>query len=78
MKAIAVVIAIIVGLLFIGLFAALGAVITWAAWNWGVVAIVAAAGGSIAKIGLVTAFFINVALGIVTSPFRARLASNAS
>ena len=45
--------------------AALSAVLTMLAWNLGVVAIVAAAGGHVGEIGLVTAFFANVALGIL-------------
>lgn len=43
----------------------LSALITMWAWNFGVVVIVAACGGGIAKIGFWAAFWANVALGVV-------------
>lgn len=56
--------------LLIGGLALLSALITKIAWNYGVVAIVAACGGHVAKISLVTALCFNIAWGIVTRPFR--------
>lgn len=53
------------------LIALLGGVITQFAWNYGVVALVAAAGGSLGKIGLVTAIAANLAISIVGRIFRA-------
>lgn len=46
--------------------AAFAALLTMLAWNLGVAALVAAAGGHVGHIGIVTAFFANVALGIVS------------
>lgn len=50
---------------FIGFFAALFAVVTLVAWNVGVVAAVSAFGGTVAKITLLQAFCINLALGVI-------------
>lgn len=49
---------------------ALGAVITKFAWNYGVVKLVAASGGSVAKIGFLTALAVNFAIGIIGRVFR--------
>lgn len=43
----------------------LGPLLVWAGWNLGVVAIVAACGGSVGKIGFLTAVFVSLALSIV-------------
>lgn len=51
------------------------AVIAMLAWNYGVVAIVAACGGSVSKIGYFTALFSYVAFLLLTAPFRRNRAS---
>lgn len=48
----------LLGVLFVG-------VITMFAWNVGVVGVVAASGGAVGKIGLLTAIAANFAIGIV-------------
>lgn len=44
--------------------------ITMLAWNYGVVALVAACGGSVSKIGLITAVCANLAIGVISRIFR--------
>lgn len=56
----------------IGLAVVLGGLLTLLAWNVGVVGIVAAAGGSVGKIGLGIAICANIAIGIVGRIFRPR------
>lgn len=46
------------------------ALLTQFAWNVGVVALVAACGGSVAKIGFWTAVAVNIALGIIARIFK--------
>lgn len=55
---------------------AISALITMLAWNLGVVALVAAAGGSVGKIGFITAIFVNFAIGIVARIFRPTVTAN--
>lgn len=50
----------------------LGGLVTMLAWNLGVVAIVAACGGTVAKIGLLTGIFTNIALNIVSRLIRGK------
>jgi hypothetical protein len=56
----------------------LGGVIIWAAWNLGVVPLVAACGGTVAKIGFWTAVFVSVALNVVGGIFRRNQVTTAS
>jgi uncharacterized membrane-anchored protein len=49
---------------------ALGGLLTLLAWNYGVVAIAAACGASVAKIGFGTAICLNLAIGVVGRIFR--------
>lgn len=56
----------------------IGGLITMLAWNLGVVALVAAAGGTVGKIGLITAIFVNFAIGIVARIFRPNVTTTAS
>lgn len=60
----------IVLLVFLPIVVILSGLLTLLAWNVGVVAIVAACGGAVAKIGLGTAICANIALGIVGRIFR--------
>jgi hypothetical protein len=61
-------------LLFLSVVAAiilLGGLVFWLAWNYGVVALVAAAGGSVGKIGFLTAVAGSLAVGILKGIFSA-------
>jgi hypothetical protein len=58
---------IIVALVF--LLSCIGAAILFFGWNLGVVALVAACGGHVAKIGFWTAYFVSLALSVVKGIF---------
>lgn len=51
---------------------ALGGLITMLVWNLGVVAIIAACGGSVGKISFVVAILVNVALSMISGVIRGR------
>lgn len=61
----AVLLGIILIVLLFGFFLLLGTAFVFFGWNLGVVALVAACGGTVGKISFWTAFFIDLALGIV-------------
>lgn len=63
--AIGVLLLIVLFLVIVGAFAVLGGLITMVAWNYGVVPIVAASGGAVAKISLLTGISANIAISIV-------------
>jgi hypothetical protein len=57
-------------LLIFFLFLCIGTAVVFFGWNLGVVALVAASGGTVGKISFWTAFFINLALGILRGLFK--------
>lgn len=70
--AILVVLAIIAFAALVGGIVALGGLITMLAWNYGVVALAAACGSAVAKIGFGTAICVNLAVGVLNRIFRPR------
>lgn len=68
--AIGVLLLIVLFLVIVGAFAVLGGLITMVAWNYGVVPIVAASGGAVAKISLLTGISANIAIGVISRIFR--------
>lgn len=63
-------------LLIVAIIFLLGPLLVWLGWNIGVVALVAACGGSVGKISFVTAIFVSIALNIVGGVFRATTSSS--
>jgi hypothetical protein len=64
LAAIFVIVAIVVLVLLIG------TAVVFFGWNLGVVALVAACGGTVGKISFWTAFFINIAIGVLRGLFK--------
>lgn len=54
---------------------ALAGLVTLGAWNIGVVGAAAALGAKVATINLWTAIWVNVVMGVIANPFRAKAAT---
>jgi hypothetical protein len=76
--AVAVLMLIVVGLAIIGGFVLLGGFVFQLLWNYGLVALVGACGGSVAKIGFWTAVVGNLVLQTVLAPVRRSPEASAS
>lgn len=59
-------------IVFVAVILALAGLVTLGAWNIGVVGAAAALGAKVATINLWTAIWVNVVMGVIANPFRAK------